>query len=195
MFTPSAAVKIETGSPPGAGVRQVSDPSSLSARTNQVSRPPSWRRLDPPEGHLQNGQGREPGHLRQPCPRGLGFGHPVLRRVTHVQRDCPSTSAPCSVIRGNRTCSGWPGTGKLQVSGDPRRPDPVVPTSRRLDTRLSDGERAAIAEAYRDGIPSTALCRQYKLGKSTVLKILAEAGVTLAATQAGTSAGAVLDLS
>ncbi|MGB4758430.1 MAG: hypothetical protein WBP26_00030 [Candidatus Saccharimonadales bacterium] len=68
---------------------------------------------------------------------------------------------------------------KLQVSGGPDRPDPVLRTPRRVDARLSDEDRAAIAQAYRDGIPSTALCRQYNLGKSTVLQILAEAGVPM----------------
>src|SRR5689334_9744237 len=68
---------------------------------------------------------------------------------------------------------------KLQVNGDPDRPEPVIRAPRRVDARLSDDDRAAIAQAYRDGIPSTALCRQYRIGKSTVLQILAEAGVPM----------------
>ena len=68
---------------------------------------------------------------------------------------------------------------KLQVNGGADRPEPVVRTPRRVDARLTDEDRAAIAEAYGDGIPSTALCRQYQLGKSTVLQILAEAGVPM----------------
>ncbi len=68
---------------------------------------------------------------------------------------------------------------KLQVNGGPDRPEPVVRTPRRVDARLTDDDRASIAEAYRNGIPSTALCRQYQLGKSTVLQILAEAGVPM----------------
>lgn len=68
---------------------------------------------------------------------------------------------------------------KLQVNGGPDRTEPVLRTPRQVDARLSEEDRAAIAEAYRDGIPSTALCRQYQLGKSTVLQILAEAGVPM----------------
>src|SRR6478609_8314050 len=68
---------------------------------------------------------------------------------------------------------------KLQVNGGPDRPEPALRTPRRVDARLTDKDRAAIAQAYRDGIPSTALCREYQLGKSTVLQILAEAGVPM----------------
>ena len=68
---------------------------------------------------------------------------------------------------------------KLKVNGGMDRPEPVVRKPRRVDARLSDEDRAAVAQAYRDGIPSTALCREYQLGKSTVLQILAEAGVPM----------------
>ena len=68
---------------------------------------------------------------------------------------------------------------KLQVSRSVVRPDPVVAVPRRVDRRLADVQRAGIAQQYRDGIRTTALCREHGLSKSALLKLLADAGVQM----------------
>ena len=68
---------------------------------------------------------------------------------------------------------------KLQVSGGVERPETGPKVVRSIGLRLSAELRAEIVQQYRDGIPTTSLCELHGLGKSTVLKLLAEAGVQM----------------
>lgn len=49
----------------------------------------------------------------------------------------------------------------------------------KVDLRLALADKAAIVEEYRRGTPTTALCDQHHVTKTTVLKILGDAGVRM----------------
>jgi hypothetical protein len=68
---------------------------------------------------------------------------------------------------------------KLQVSGGVERSETGPKVVRRIGLRLSAELRAEIVQQYRGGIPTASLCELHGLGKSTVLKLLAEAGVQM----------------
>ena len=61
------------------------------------------------------------------------------------------------------------------VSADLRKP---VHRHKVVD-RLSAEQLAEIAQQYRAGTPTTALCRMHDLSKGAVLKVLTDAGVTM----------------
>ena len=48
-----------------------------------------------------------------------------------------------------------------------------------VDLRLTAAVQAELADAYRSGTPTTTLCVEYHLSKTSVLKILGEAGVPM----------------
>jgi hypothetical protein len=58
-------------------------------------------------------------------------------------------------------------------------PDPLRPASRLVSDRVSTETLTQIVEDYQAGVPTTTLCRQHHIGKGTVLRLLAEHGVSM----------------